>query len=174
MDHEENQETDSFVPVIPRLDRLDCVIDEQPIVVQLKLLEDEKHSLLLSSRRDFCCKTLSSALEEVQHKGTLLERLTALENRVLQLSLEIDQGNTSKSSSSTVEASENKIVHEKSDENSVTAIRQDKQDPPPTIQAQEGASSADGFVRLVTAKQEIERQRKKTRKKWLGLFRFSC
>ncbi|EYU34955.1 hypothetical protein ABFS82_11G041100 [Erythranthe guttata] len=163
MDHEENQEIDSFVPVIPRLDRLDRV---------LKLLEDEKHSLL-SSRRDFCCKTLSSALEEVQHKGTLLERLTALENRVLQLSLEIDQGNTSKSSSSTVEASKDKTVHERSDENSVTAVGQEKQDPP-TIQAQEGASYADGFVRSVTAKQEIVRQRKKTRKKWLGLFRLSC
>ncbi|KAL7093426.1 hypothetical protein ACP275_11G040600 [Erythranthe tilingii] len=158
----QNQETDSFVPVIPRLDRLDRV---------LKLLEEEKHSLL-SSRRDFCCKTLSSALQEVQHKGTLIERLTALENRVLQPG-KIDQGNTSKSSSSTVEASEAKTVHKRNDQNSATAIGQDKQDPP-TIQAQEGASSADGFVRLVTAKQEIVRQRKKTRKKWLGLFRLSC
>ncbi|GFQ01776.1 hypothetical protein PHJA_002321500 [Phtheirospermum japonicum] len=65
-----------------------------------------------SSRRDVCavessndCKTLFSALEEVQHKGTLIDRLALLENRVLQLSLEMDEGNTSRSSSSTAQIS---------------------------------------------------------------------
>lgn len=58
-------------------------------MLQLQLLED-KHRL---STRNLCaeeqsnkiCKTISSALEEVQHKGTLIERLTALETRVLQV-----------------------------------------------------------------------------------------
>ncbi|KAK0603195.1 hypothetical protein LWI29_002364 [Acer saccharum] len=45
-------------------------------------------------------KTLSSALDEVHRKGILIERLTLLENRVLQLSLEMEAvGNTSGSSS---------------------------------------------------------------------------
>ncbi|KAL0427220.1 UNVERIFIED_CONTAM: hypothetical protein Slati_2896800 [Sesamum latifolium] len=113
MEHDESQETAAtFMPVIPRLDRLDRL---------LQLLE-EKHSL---SRRDLCgntcaadvesnideCKTLSSALEEVQRKGTLIERLVLLENRVLQLSLEMDEGNTSHSSTSTVEVSEMSAKH---------------------------------------------------------------
>ncbi|KAL3624143.1 hypothetical protein CASFOL_032959 [Castilleja foliolosa] len=94
MDRNENQETNSFVPVIARLDRLDRV---------LKLLE-EKHNSMSSKREDY--KTLSLALEEVQHKGTVIDRIALLENRVLQLSLEMDEGNTSKSSSSTVHVSE--------------------------------------------------------------------
>lgn len=64
--------------------------------MQLQLLE-EKHSL---SRRHLGkntekksqeeeegdqCKSLSYVLDEVQHKGTLMERLTILENRVLQV-----------------------------------------------------------------------------------------
>lgn len=56
--------------------------------MQIRLLE-EKRTL---PRRDFGtaegeneCKTLSSALEEVQHKGTLMERLAILEKRVLEV-----------------------------------------------------------------------------------------
>ncbi|OMO77578.1 hypothetical protein COLO4_25085 [Corchorus olitorius] len=44
-------------------------------------------------------KTLSSALEEVSHKGTLIDRLMALENRLFKLSLSLDIENTSRSSS---------------------------------------------------------------------------
>lgn len=32
------------------------------------------------------CKTLSSAIEEAHQKGTLMERVAVLENRVLQVS----------------------------------------------------------------------------------------
>lgn len=56
--------------------------------MQIRLLE-EKRTL---SRSDFCAaesenesKTLSSALEEVQHKGTLMERLAILEKQVLEV-----------------------------------------------------------------------------------------
>ncbi|KAJ4849386.1 hypothetical protein Tsubulata_048274 [Turnera subulata] len=52
------------------------------------------------------CKPLSTALEEVHKKGTLMERLEMLENRVFQLSLEINAENTSGSCSSTVLAPE--------------------------------------------------------------------
>lgn len=33
------------------------------------------------------CKTISSALEEVHHKGTLMDRVAMLEDRVLQVFL---------------------------------------------------------------------------------------
>ncbi|KAI3446855.1 hypothetical protein Pfo_003520 [Paulownia fortunei] len=173
MELDENQETTSFMPVIARLDRLDRMLH----------LFEEKHSL---SRRDFCaaesnnvCKTLSSALEEVQHKGTLIERLTLLENRVLQLSLEMDEGNTSKSSSSTVQVSETTgkdsdlSIPKRQEENRVKVTTQEMQDPP-TIQAQEIASSADGFLRETRAQQESRGQKKNTKRKWLGLFRLRC
>lgn len=64
-------------------------------MMQLRLLE-EKHNLSAShsskpdiqklvKQEDDQCKTLSTALDEVQQKGTLMERLTILENRVLQV-----------------------------------------------------------------------------------------
>lgn len=67
------------------------VMVDELFIFQLQLLE-ERHSL---SRRELSstaivekdeCKDLSSALEEVHHKGTLMERLSVLENRVLQVS----------------------------------------------------------------------------------------
>ncbi|KAK6151693.1 hypothetical protein DH2020_014328 [Rehmannia glutinosa] len=170
MDHDENQEPTSFMPVIARLDRLDRV---------LHILE-EKHSL---SRRDFCAvesnnnkerKTLSSALEEVQHKGTLIDRLTLLENRVLQLSLEIDEGNTSKSSSSTVQVSETTekyselSVLKRQDENGIKVNSQEKQDPPSI------AAQVNGFVTEIAAPHNCRGQRKKPKRKWLGLFQLRC
>ncbi|XP_059295026.1 uncharacterized protein LOC132048114 isoform X2 [Lycium ferocissimum] len=101
MKQQENKDLVSSLPVIPRLDRLDFLILEEKhglsgrnfsASVIIKKTEEE----------DEYCKTLSlsSALEEVNHKGTLIERLTALENRILKLSLEMDEGNTSRSSSS--------------------------------------------------------------------------
>ncbi|KAL2482731.1 uncharacterized protein Fot_44175 [Forsythia ovata] len=166
MEHHEIQETISFLPVIPRLDRLDRL---------LQLLE-ERHSL---SRREFSttfvekdeCKTLSSAVEEVQHKGTLMERLSVLENRVLQLSLEMDEGNTSKSSSSTVQVSQGirKLDSElciatRQDEN-VIITSQEMEGPP---EVQDGASS----ISNQNAQQNSKGRRRKAYKKWLGLFRF--
>ncbi|KAJ8544739.1 hypothetical protein K7X08_017322 [Anisodus acutangulus] len=81
------------------------------IISELQLLE-EKHGL--SGRHYTALKkqeeekdqsktnlTLSSAIEEVQHKGTLMERLAVLETRVLQLSLDMNEGNTSRPSTST-------------------------------------------------------------------------
>ncbi|KAL3376609.1 hypothetical protein AABB24_003176 [Solanum stoloniferum] len=89
----------SSLPVLPRLDRLDFL---------LQVLE-EKHGMSPKNEKgeeeedsEYCRSTLSlsTALEEVHHKGTLVDRLTALENRVFKLSLEMEEGKTSRSSSS--------------------------------------------------------------------------
>lgn len=64
--------------------------------IQLQFLE-EKHSSLGKGRHaaksvvrtveaEDQCKALTSALEEVQHKGTLMWRLETLENRAVQVS----------------------------------------------------------------------------------------
>ncbi|XP_044492237.1 uncharacterized protein LOC123215708 [Mangifera indica] len=93
MDHQEK-------PVLSRLDRLDRLV---------QLLEERHYSssrVTTKLNKEEECKTLSSALEEVNHKGTLMERLTMLESQVLQLSLKMEVGNTSKSSSSTVQLPE--------------------------------------------------------------------
>ncbi|KAL9366101.1 hypothetical protein Peur_037300 [Populus x canadensis] len=85
MGQEEKQELFSPLPVLPRLDRLDRL---------LQFLE-EKHSssgrgrhaaksVVRTVEAEDQCKALTSALEEVQHKGTLMWRLETLENRALQ------------------------------------------------------------------------------------------
>lgn len=71
-----------------------CVPDCKIVIMQLQFLE-EKHcsarkqnssssAIRQSLPEDQEFKTLSSALEEVHHKGTLMERVAMLENRVLQ------------------------------------------------------------------------------------------
>ncbi|KAK3034173.1 hypothetical protein RJ639_034313 [Escallonia herrerae] len=131
MDQDEKRESTSVpMPVLPRLDRLDRLLQ----------LMEEKHSLsgrhsskpaVANLVEEVHSKTLSSALEEVDHKGTLMERLATLENRVFQLGLDMDEGNTSRSSSSTA------LVFEKSGYGSGTSsvLRQDKDqkaaEPPP-------------------------------------------
>ncbi|XP_055805171.1 uncharacterized protein LOC129873988 isoform X2 [Solanum dulcamara] len=90
----ESKDSASSLPVLPRLDRLDFL---------LQVLE-EKHGMSGRNKKgeeEYCRSTLSlsTALQEVHHKGTLVDRLTALENRVFKLSLEMEEGNTSRSSS---------------------------------------------------------------------------
>ncbi|XP_073132201.1 uncharacterized protein [Henckelia pumila] len=160
------------MPIIPRLDRLDRM---------LQLLEG-KHSL---SRREFSanicekkeleeneCKSLCAAVDEVQHKGTIMERLAMLENRLLQLSLEMEEGNTSKSSSSSM------LLHnigKESDqnENELLAIvpRETKDEHIP--QPQDGDSFSIGdFVTKRAYQQKKRRQKKMPNKKWFGLLQF--
>ncbi|XP_072968786.1 uncharacterized protein [Typha angustifolia] len=76
-----------LMPVIPRLDRLDRVLD----------YIEEKHNLsgryeadLVPTESSEQCKPLVSALEEVPVKGTLMERVASLEHRVLKLTLELE------------------------------------------------------------------------------------
>ncbi|KAK1305519.1 hypothetical protein QJS10_CPA10g00016 [Acorus calamus] len=47
------------------------------------------------------CRSFSSALQEVHIKGTLMDRLRLLENRILQVGYELDKGSGSSSSTST-------------------------------------------------------------------------
>ncbi|CAL5371447.1 unnamed protein product [Camellia sinensis] len=114
----------------------------------LQLLE-EKHSLLGShsnstkpvvrkmeteEEEEDECKTLSNALEEVLHKGSLMDRLQMLEKR---LSIYMDEGNTSRSSSLTVPISEkigqssglSSSVTKESDEDVVIATFEGRKDP---------------------------------------------
>ncbi|KAM7529467.1 hypothetical protein LguiB_032877 [Lonicera macranthoides] len=110
------EEPNLALPVLPRLDRLDR-LGQNSDEIQVQLLEEKRCSsgrhpsnpavAREMEQEEDQCKTLCSALEEVHHKGTLIERLTTLENRVLQLSIEMDDGNTSRSSSSTALVSEN-------------------------------------------------------------------
>ncbi|CAN1159506.1 hypothetical protein LINPERPRIM_LOCUS22269 [Linum perenne] len=93
----ENQGVATFCPILSRLDRLDRM---------LKFLEDR---YFLMENPAPCsvtpkteavdvedeCISLSSALELVKQKGNVVERLEFLENRILQLSLELKIGNNS-------------------------------------------------------------------------------
>ncbi|KAI3972606.1 hypothetical protein MKX01_019264 [Papaver californicum] len=106
MEHEENQKSSSSPPtsIISRLDRLDRVVHYM----------EEKHSMSqreFSTAKDFDynrIKPLSTALDEIRVKGTLVERITMLESSVLQLvSIEMEEGTYSSSSSSTFAVPEN-------------------------------------------------------------------
>ncbi|XP_009631562.1 uncharacterized protein [Nicotiana tomentosiformis] len=188
MIQQENQYLASSLPTLPRLDRLDRL---------LQLLE-EKHGI--SGRRhspnkkaevqlEDQCKTLtlSSALEQVHHKGTLMERLSVLETRVLQLSQisqDMDEGNLSRSSSSTGPLS----FSDKSGHTSVTSTVLTGQDEdekanlhekikdPLAVAVEEKDLSIEGSL---TKKKEQSTnmsriKRRKSHRKWPGWLRLRC
>eukprot|EP00258_Populus_trichocarpa_P010206 XP_002317636.3 uncharacterized protein LOC7454999 isoform X1 [Populus trichocarpa] len=174
MGQEEKQEFSSPLPVLPRLDRLDRL---------LQFLE-EKHSLsgrhtaksvVRTVEAEDQFKNLSSALEEVQHKGNLMDRLEMLENRVLQLSLEMDIENTSRSSSSTFQGPEKmgrdeaSTITTKEDEQMITTHKE-KQD---SLTDQEITCTAEACVRISKSSQKDKRHKKK-RRAWLGWLAMGC
>ncbi|KAK6947428.1 hypothetical protein RJ641_000901 [Dillenia turbinata] len=87
----------SPVPLLSRLDRLDSV---------MKYLEGkQKLSNWVidgsAGRVGKQCVPLDVAVREVQTKGSLLDRITLLEERLIQLCLEIESSSTSQSHTST-------------------------------------------------------------------------
>ncbi|GLT26942.1 hypothetical protein SLA2020_019780 [Shorea laevis] len=107
--------------VLPRLDRLE-------LLVMVKSLE-ERHSSCKNDvpvgglmEPEVESRTLSSALEEVNRKGTLIERLSALENRVHKLSLDLDIGNTTlrRSSSAVAVAGKTESTNAEEDDDNLT------------------------------------------------------
>ncbi|XP_073052279.1 uncharacterized protein [Primulina eburnea] len=168
------QETISAMPIIPRLDRIDLM---------LQLLEG-KHSL---SRRELCsnicekrekeneCKSLCAAVDEVQHKGTIMERLSMLENRLLQvqLSLEMEEGNTSKSSSSSLTLLHNIGKESDQKKHELLAIIPRETKDQHVLRPKDGDSFSIGELATKrTSQQNKTRPKKKPNKKWLGLLQF--
>ncbi|XP_052196791.1 uncharacterized protein LOC127804100 [Diospyros lotus] len=163
------------LPVLPRLDRLERL---------LQLLE-EKHTL---SRRHSSTpvtkdikpeevdgKNLSNALEQVYLKGTLMDRLDKLEMRVLQLGLDMDEGNTSRSSSSTIPLPE-KFGHSsgsssvaKPDEEVTRTV--EKRSEPVLIQEETSVTKSQNQHnhRLHSRKKKA-----KAKRKWLAWFPTGC
>ncbi|KAB5534874.1 hypothetical protein DKX38_017960 [Salix brachista] len=95
MGQEEMQEFSSPLPVLPRLDRLDRLVMHLINLSADRILmsicsflvrKAQAKSVVRIVEAEDQCKNLSSVLEEVQHKGTLMDRLEMLENRVLQVS----------------------------------------------------------------------------------------
>ncbi|CAN4080413.1 unnamed protein product [Withania somnifera] len=149
----ESKDLASSLPLLPRLHRLDFL---------LQVLE-EKHGLSGGNDKsgeeeniaDYCKATvsLSSALEEAHHKGTLVERLTALENRLFKLSLEMDEGNTSRSRKDNEDEKGKHLQEEAS--------------------IAEAASLSTGNTNRVVV--DIAKKRRKSYKKWgLGCLRLGC
>ncbi|XAR58088.1 hypothetical protein NMG60_11026469 [Bertholletia excelsa] len=111
------------------------------------------------------CKPISSAIEEVHHKGTLMERLEVLENRVFELSITMEKENTSRSSSSAALGSE-KFGHS-SGLSSETKEEEEEED-------EEGESSAQASLPQPQISQDSRRQRRKGYRKWLGWLPMGC
>ncbi|XP_056176216.1 uncharacterized protein LOC115683734 [Syzygium oleosum] len=104
--------------VLQRLDHLDhllLVLEERQSLSARYPLVAEK----IRAKEQDHCKTISSAPEEAHHRGTLMDRVAMLEDRVLQLSLEIEVGIISKSSYSAVPTTGN--VNQHTSELAVTA-----------------------------------------------------
>ncbi|KAM3250740.1 hypothetical protein P3S67_023162 [Capsicum chacoense] len=169
----ESKDLASTLPVLPRLDRLDFllqVLEEKHGLSAVAKLVINNRVVKKEEEDGEHCRTvsLSSALQEVHHKGTLLDRLTALENRVVKLSLEMEEGNTSRSSSS------------KSRNGSVT--RNDNEDEKVNLkerQLQEEATTTE-VTSLSTENTDKEvvdnaKMRRKSYRKWgLGWLRLGC
>ncbi|KAM7523930.1 hypothetical protein LguiA_013832 [Lonicera macranthoides] len=168
------EEPNLALPVLPRLDRLDRLVQ----LLEEKRCSSGRHPSNPAVAREMeqeedQCKTLCSALEEVHHKGTLIERLTTLENRVLQLSIEMDDGNTSRSSSSTALVSENfghdSVVPKVSRQsNNETPTNHETEYHPPPIQED------DSIEECKAEPKDGKRQKRKEYRKWFGLFRMGC
>ncbi|GJR01154.1 RNA-directed DNA polymerase, eukaryota [Tanacetum coccineum] len=85
------------LPVLPRLDRLDRLLE----LLEKKHAQSRRFGSITANNDDdnddndykektvnhLSCKTLSSALYDVHQKGTLIDRVAMLENRVLQFSV---------------------------------------------------------------------------------------
>uniref|UniRef100_A0A7N0T7H5 Uncharacterized protein n=1 Tax=Kalanchoe fedtschenkoi TaxID=63787 RepID=A0A7N0T7H5_KALFE len=102
------------LPVVPRLDRLDLLVYS---VNGREAAATEKAAVVCGSAGDDDgFKPVSAALEEVHFKGTLMDRIAMLENRALQLSLQMDVGSTSRSSSFHAVPVQEKIITSGSDD----------------------------------------------------------
>ncbi|TKY58421.1 hypothetical protein E2542_SST15482 [Spatholobus suberectus] len=100
MNRDEREELNPPLSILQRLDRL----ERQLLFMEERHRYTAPHSDVVANKalnpEEEKFKSMFSALEEVHHKGTLLERVAVLENRVIQLSIDMDLGNTSRSSSS--------------------------------------------------------------------------
>ncbi|XP_058104282.1 uncharacterized protein LOC131248185 [Magnolia sinica] len=82
---EENGGSQPIMPILPRLDRLDSL---------MKCLEGKYNLSKWCDNPIWAvenrCRPLDLAVKEVYTKGSVLDRIASLENRFLQLSLEIE------------------------------------------------------------------------------------
>ncbi|KAK1374958.1 hypothetical protein POM88_031151 [Heracleum sosnowskyi] len=96
--------SNSFMPLLSRVDRLDSVMKD----VEKK--KTEEFSVWSNGRKLFSRRNgrqgmpLTVATREVGSKGSLLDRIRSLEDRLLQLSQEIDQATSKASSSSSLQS----------------------------------------------------------------------
>eukprot|EP00262_Sarcandra_glabra_P009660 TRINITY_DN24156_c0_g1_i1.p1 TRINITY_DN24156_c0_g1~~TRINITY_DN24156_c0_g1_i1.p1 ORF type:complete len:155 (-),score=36.42 TRINITY_DN24156_c0_g1_i1:252-716(-) len=141
-----------IVPVLSRLERVERLLNymegrRSPLEmgsVGIEKEEVEKQS-----------KSLSSALEEVHFKGTLMERVAMLEIRVLQLSMEMEEESMSRSSSSTAPPSD--------DNNKPSLPPKEK---PNHQENKVGAPNSQDYRKT--------KRNKKGGVKWLGWFPIGC
>ncbi|KAF7129784.1 hypothetical protein RHSIM_Rhsim10G0190400 [Rhododendron simsii] len=184
MEIEEKQEFTSALPVLPRLDRLGRLLqlleekhntNSEKHVPQPVQIRDTKEQEEEEEEGDKKCRTLSNALDEVHHKGTLMERLEMLEKRVLQLSLEIDEQNTSKSSTSSTVAVSEKLGNS----SGLSSVTKDDQDvtsstlegrPDPLV-VQEEKVYAQAPVTFLENRHNGRKQKSKPSRVWRRCFR---
>ncbi|OIT06300.1 PREDICTED: uncharacterized protein LOC109210114 [Nicotiana attenuata] len=178
MNRLENKDLTCSLPVIPRLDRLDFLLQLLEEKHELSGRHNSLNTVVKKAEEDQDeCKsqtlTLSSALEQVHLKGTLIERLTALENRVSQLSLEMDEGNTSRSSS-TKSSRHGSVAY------TVTRSEGDKRSNLQERQLEEEASTtkaaslAEKTDHKVVGNAKMRRHPSKSYRKWLGWLHMRC
>ncbi|XP_009758095.1 uncharacterized protein LOC107795333 isoform X2 [Nicotiana tabacum] len=182
MIQQKNQDLASSLPALPRLDRLDRLLLEEKHGLSGRHSPYKKEEVQLEDQ----CKTLtlSSALEQVHHKGTLMERLSVVETRLLQLSqisLYMDEGKLSRSSSSTGVLSSS----EKSGHTSVTSTVLTGQDEDEkanlhekiknslAVAVEEKCLSIEGYLTEKTEQStNMSRiKRRKSHRKWPGWLR---
>ncbi|KAK1356556.1 hypothetical protein POM88_049812 [Heracleum sosnowskyi] len=97
----------SFMPLLSRVDRLDSVIKD----VEKKKKKQEESSMWSNGTRRLVARRNSRkgmplivATRETNAKGSLMDRIRSLEDRLLQLSREIDQASSKASSSSSTQS----------------------------------------------------------------------
>ncbi|KAF6174226.1 hypothetical protein GIB67_033758 [Kingdonia uniflora] len=177
MEKENNlQVSSSPMPIISRLDRLDHLMQ---YLEEKQNLSRRCNEASLGWTEDDVpdkqqCKPLSSALDEVHLKGTLMERVAMLENRFVQLNLEMEEGNISRSSSSTVAVPENTkhCLPQKKDGEVLNGSKKEGDNIIPE----------EDFQEVCTIKLQCSSKRRMRKgnlsimryRKWLGWFQMGC
>ncbi|KAK7262795.1 hypothetical protein RJT34_30376 [Clitoria ternatea] len=173
---DEIEETSPPLSILQRLDRLE----------RLMLFLEERHRYSAAHSGgvvEKCwkpeeeeCKSFFSALEEVHRKGTLLERVALLENRLIQLSLDTDLGNTSRSSSFTYVVAE-KLGHVSEsleDMNMITTLQENQDSFTTQDNIVVGACSLNSPSCKVHRTQRKAITRIRYNRKWLMWLKLGC
>ncbi|KAI4330440.1 hypothetical protein MLD38_028730 [Melastoma candidum] len=156
--------------LLQRIDRLDYLMQALEERHCCSLRHSSPSSRMVNEMEDgegnHPRKTVTTVLEEVESKGTLLERVAVLEDRLMQLSLEMEASHASKSSSSV--APTEKVLPELESSQSDLAVAMLTKNPEEKAESlrSHGMVGDDGGERARSSRSSKRRRIRKEGRRW--------